>query len=58
MIALICAQVVYLLGGAFYELAHNDLIWLIWGLTISLGRLQSADKALPIGRRASMGAAT
>ncbi len=50
--ALACAQVVFFIGGAFYEQAYNDLIWLIWGLTIALQRLQNQQQepAKPLGR--------
>lgn len=33
---LIAAQIVFMAGGTFYAQAYNDIIWLIWGLTIAL----------------------
>lgn len=33
---LICVQTVFLIGGSFYEYAYNDIIWLVFGLVISL----------------------
>jgi putative inorganic carbon (HCO3(-)) transporter len=37
--ALICLITVFLLGGAFYEFAYNDVIWLVFGLIIVLDKL-------------------
>ena len=36
---LICAQLVFILGGTFYEFAYNDFTWLIWGILIGVERL-------------------
>jgi hypothetical protein len=40
---LICSQLVFVLGGAFYEWAHNDIIWLSWGITIALERILNRE---------------
>ena len=40
---LICSQIVFVLGGAFYEWAHNDIIWLSWGITIALERMLNRE---------------
>lgn len=37
-ITLICSQTAFLLGGAFYEYAYNDITWLIFGLVIAIER--------------------
>jgi len=36
---LICSQVVFLLGGGFYEYAYNDITWLTFALVIILDNL-------------------
>jgi len=36
---LICSQSVFLLAGSFYALAYNDLLWLIWAITIATTRI-------------------
>jgi putative inorganic carbon (HCO3(-)) transporter len=41
--ALICAMVVFVVGGSFYELAYNELTWIIFGITIALWRLAKTD---------------
>jgi O-antigen ligase len=49
-IMLICSQTVFLLGGSFYEYAYNDIIWLIWSMTIALERIlieKQKDKNIP-----------
>ena len=40
---LFCSQVVFVLGGSFYEWAHNDIIWLSWGITIALERMLNKE---------------
>lgn len=42
---LICSITVFIVGGAFYEYAYNDLIWLIFGLTIAVERNINKDIA-------------
>jgi putative inorganic carbon (HCO3(-)) transporter len=37
--ALFCSQLVFMLGGSFYEMAYSDIGWLNWGLVIGLDRL-------------------
>jgi O-antigen ligase len=36
---LITANIVFFIGSAFYAQAYNDIIWLIWGLTVILVNL-------------------
>lgn len=36
---LICSQTVFLLGGAFYEFAYNDITWITFALVISIENL-------------------
>lgn len=43
---LICSMTVFIVGGAFYEYAYNDIIWLIFGLTIAVER--NINKDIPI----------
>ena len=37
---LICSQSAFIMGGAFYELAYNDITWLTFGLVIIIEKLQ------------------
>lgn len=41
--ALICSTTVFILGGAFYEYAYNDIIWLIFALVIAIERNLHSD---------------
>jgi len=41
--AMICSITVFILGGSFYSLAFNDLIWLLFGLTIATTKLVEAE---------------
>jgi O-antigen ligase len=34
--ALLCVILVFFIGGSFYELAYNDIIWLTFGLIITI----------------------
>jgi O-antigen ligase len=36
----ICSILVYILGGAFYALAYNPLIWLLFGIVVILDNIQ------------------
>jgi O-antigen ligase len=36
---LITANIVFFIGSAFYAQAYNDIIWLVWGLTVVLVNL-------------------
>ncbi len=40
---LICSQVVFLLGGSFYEYAYNDITWLTFALVIILDNLTKEE---------------
>jgi len=41
--AIICSITVFILGGSFYSLAFNDLIWLLFGLTIATTKLVETE---------------
>ena len=45
-IMLMCSQLVFFISGSFYSMAFNDLIWIIFGLTIAQTKLfnQELDK--------------
>ncbi len=36
---LICSQTVFIVGGSFYEYAYNDIIWVIFALTMTVEKL-------------------
>ena len=40
---LICSQVVFLLGGTFYEYAYNDITWLTFALVIILDNITQKE---------------
>jgi len=41
--AMICSITVFILGGSFYSLSFNDLIWLLFGLTIATTKVLEAE---------------
>jgi len=43
---LTCSMTVFIVGGAFYEYAYNDIIWLIFGLTIAVERNINKDMSI------------
>ena len=44
---LICSQVVFLLGGSFYEYAYNDITWLTFALVIIVEKLTDNELKKP-----------